>query len=112
MALEGPQVTEILDHAARTGTMHLGIVPDLGIYQYRPSEALLKWFERKGAKSEATAAATRLSEPDPRRRDGRHVRRLAAHRGQHPLGFPSVPYQRRGSRHLRRRVRRHPGVHK
>lgn len=62
MALEGPQVTEILEFAERHGTRHLGIVPDLGIYQFRPSEALLKWFGRKGAQPEACDAAVRLSE--------------------------------------------------
>lgn len=61
MALEGPQVTEILEVAAKTGTRHLGIVPDLGIYQFQPSEALLKAFLRKGARPEACAAATALS---------------------------------------------------
>lgn len=62
MTLEGPQVQEILDHIARTGTRHLGIVPDLGIFQYRPSQALLGWFGRKGAQDSALQAAVKLCE--------------------------------------------------
>jgi sugar phosphate isomerase/epimerase len=61
MRLEGPQVTEVLELAARRGTGHLGIVPDLGIFQYRPSEALLGSFERKGAQPAAGEAAIALS---------------------------------------------------
>lgn len=62
MSLAGPQVTEILEYIARTGTRHLGIVPDLGIFQYRPSQALLGSFGRKGASEEARAAVVQLSE--------------------------------------------------
>ena len=61
MTLEGAEVSEILDLCERTGTQHLGIVPDLGIFQFRPSEVLLEWLERKGAKPEASAAAIELS---------------------------------------------------
>lgn len=61
MPLEGRQVTEIIDFVGRTGTAHLGIVPDFGIFQIRPSEALLGWFERKGARAEATAASVELA---------------------------------------------------
>jgi hypothetical protein len=62
MKLEGPQVSEIIDYVERSGTAHLGIVPDFGIFQTRPSEALLGWLERRGAKSEACAAAIELAE--------------------------------------------------
>jgi hypothetical protein len=62
MALEGPQVTEIVEYAERSGSRTFGIVPDLGIYQFRPSEALLKWFRRKGASDEACTAVGLLSE--------------------------------------------------
>ncbi len=62
MSLEGPQVTEILEYIAKTGTCHLGIVPDLGIFQYRPSQALLGWFGRKGASEAARDAVVKLSE--------------------------------------------------
>ncbi|MCO1368646.1 sugar phosphate isomerase/epimerase [Burkholderia multivorans] len=61
MRLEGQQVTEILDYVAKTGTKHLGIVPDLGIFQTRPSEALLGWFERKGAQRAACDASVELA---------------------------------------------------
>lgn len=62
MSLEGPQVTEILDFVTQTGCHHMGIVPDFGIFQYRPSEALLKWFQRKGAQITACEAAENLSD--------------------------------------------------
>lgn len=62
MPLEGQQVTEILDHIERTGTRHLGIVPDFGIFGWRPSEVQLAWFERRGASPAATAAAVELAE--------------------------------------------------
>ncbi|SPB18190.1 hypothetical protein NOV72_05389 [Caballeronia novacaledonica] len=62
MRLEGQQVTEILDYVTKTGTRHLGIVPDLGIFQTRPSEALLGSFERKGAQSAACDASVELAE--------------------------------------------------
>ncbi|MGF6876940.1 sugar phosphate isomerase/epimerase family protein [Paraburkholderia sp. MM5477-R1] len=61
MRLEGQQVTEILDYVAKTGTRHLGIVPDLGIFQTRPSEALLGSFERKGAQPAACEASVELA---------------------------------------------------
>jgi hypothetical protein len=61
MSLEGPQVAEILDFAAKHGTDRIGIVPDLGIFQHRPSEALLGNFQRKGAQAEACESAIALS---------------------------------------------------
>ena len=62
MPLEGRQVTEIIEFIERTGTIHLGIVPDFGIFQTRPSEALLQWFERRGVKSEASEASVELAD--------------------------------------------------
>jgi sugar phosphate isomerase/epimerase len=61
MALEGRQVTEIIDFAEKHGTQHLGIVPDFGIFGFRPSEAMLAWYERKGAKPEASMASVELA---------------------------------------------------
>jgi hypothetical protein len=61
MTLEGSQVGEIIDYIEQTGTSHLGIVPDLGIFQTRPSEVLLAWFERRGAKPEASQASVDLA---------------------------------------------------
>ncbi|WP_067683767.1 xylose isomerase [Nocardia miyunensis] len=61
MPLEGQQVTEILDVIDRTGTQHLGIVPDLGIFQFRPSEVLLEWFQRRGAQQAACDASVALA---------------------------------------------------
>ena len=62
MPLEGRQVTEIIEYVERTGTKHLGIVPDFGIFQTRPSEALLGWSERRGVKREACDASVELAE--------------------------------------------------
>lgn len=62
MPLDGQQVSEIVDYVERTGTKHLGLVPDFGIFQVRPSEALLQWFERKGARPEASVASVELAE--------------------------------------------------
>lgn len=50
MRLSGPQVREIAEYVERSGTRHLGVVPDFGIFQFRPSEALLAWYKRRGAK--------------------------------------------------------------
>lgn len=61
MALEGRQVTEIIDYADRHGTQAIGIVPDFGIFGFRPSEVLLAQYERRGASPRASAAAVELS---------------------------------------------------
>jgi sugar phosphate isomerase/epimerase len=61
MALEGPEVAEILDLADRTGTKHLGVVPDLGIFGFKPSEVQLAWFQRRGAQATACDAAESLA---------------------------------------------------
>ncbi|MGW2291538.1 hypothetical protein [Streptomyces phaeochromogenes] len=61
MTLEGREVGEIMDVVERTGTSHLGIVPDLGIFQFRPSEVQLAWFERRGAQKTACEASVHLA---------------------------------------------------
>lgn len=61
MKLDGRQVTEIIEYAQATGTKHLGIVPDFGIFQFTPSPVQLGQHERRGAKPEAAAACTELS---------------------------------------------------
>lgn len=48
--LNGQFVKEIQEVVERTGTKHLGIVPDWGIFAYRPSEVTLDWYVRQGAK--------------------------------------------------------------
>lgn len=50
--LNGQYVKEIQEVVERTGTKHLGIVPDWGIFAYRPSEVTLEWYVRQGAKRE------------------------------------------------------------
>jgi hypothetical protein len=61
MPLEGLQVNEVLDVIDLTGTKHLGIVPDLGIFQFRPSEVLLESFKRRGAQETACETSVDLS---------------------------------------------------
>lgn len=62
MALEGRQVTEIIEHAEKTGSKHLGIVPDFGIFGIRPTEVLLAWFERQGAQASACCTSVALAD--------------------------------------------------
>lgn len=61
MRLEGEQVAEIVELAERTGSRHIGIVPDLGIFQFRLSEAQLAWHGRHGARPEALEASVELA---------------------------------------------------
>jgi hypothetical protein len=61
MTLEGRQVGEIIEYVQRTGTRHLGLVPDFGIFGTRPAAVLLHWFERKGASPSASAASVELA---------------------------------------------------
>lgn len=62
MPLEGEQVTEILEFVARSGTRHLGIVPDFGIFQTRPPQVILDQFQRRGASPRACAASVELAQ--------------------------------------------------
>lgn len=61
MRLEGQQVQEIVDLAAATGSTSIGIVPDLGIFQFRLSEAQLGWFARRGAQQSALDTSVDLA---------------------------------------------------
>lgn len=58
--LNGQYVREIREVVERTGTKHLGIVPDWGIFAYRPSEVTLDWYVRQGAKRKTCELADRL----------------------------------------------------
>lgn len=58
--LNGKFVNEIVDYVERTGTKHLGIVPDWGIFAFRPSEVTLDWYVRQGAKRESCELVTQL----------------------------------------------------
>ena len=62
MRLEGQQVTEIIDYVEQTGTEHMGIVPDFGIFGFKPSEVILAQYERRGAQPQASAASEELAE--------------------------------------------------
>jgi hypothetical protein len=83
MTLEGRQVTEIIDYINQTGTKHLGIVPDFGIFQFRPSEVLLDWFQRRGASREACEASVELAE--------------LMHRGEAPFGYVDMSLSTAGN---------------
>ncbi len=56
--LHGQYVQEIAEYVDKTGTKHLGIVPDMGIFQFQPSEVALEWMIRHGASREATEVLT------------------------------------------------------
>jgi len=58
--LNGQYVNEIVDYCQKSGTKHLGIVPDWGIFAYRPSEVTLDWYVRQGAKRESCDLVTEL----------------------------------------------------
>lgn len=58
--LNGQYVNEIVEYCQKTGTKHLGIVPDWGIFAFRPSEVTLDWYVRQGAKKESCDLVTEL----------------------------------------------------
>ena len=62
MRLEGQQVTEIIDYVEQTGTRHMGIVPDFGIFGFKPSEVILAQYQRRGASAASAAASEELAE--------------------------------------------------
>lgn len=53
-------VNEIVEYCKKTGTKHLGVVPDMGIFAYQPSAVALDWFKRHGAKEESCRLVTEL----------------------------------------------------
>lgn len=58
--LNGQFVKEIVDYVDKTGTKYLGIVPDWGIFAFRPSEVTLDWYVRQGAKRKTCDLVTQL----------------------------------------------------
>lgn len=56
--LNGQYVQEIVEHVNKTGTKHLGIVPDMGVFQYQPSDVALEWMIRHGASRASTEILT------------------------------------------------------
>jgi len=58
ISLHGQYVNEIIEYIDKTGTKQLGIVPDMGIFQYRPSEVAMDWLVRHGASRESTEILT------------------------------------------------------
>ena len=58
--LNGQYVNEIVEYCAKTGAKHLGIVPDWGIFAFRPSEVTLAWYVRQGAKQKSCDLVTQL----------------------------------------------------
>ena len=61
MPLDGPWVQEIAAHVERTGTKHLGVLIDCGVFQFRPCQPLLDWYVRRGAQPEACDLVVQLS---------------------------------------------------
>ena len=45
-ALDIHMVDQIIDLAQRTGSKHVGLVPDFGIFQYRPSQVAIDYNKR------------------------------------------------------------------
>lgn len=58
--LNGQYVDEIIGYCQKSGTKYLGIVPDWGIFAFRPSEVTLDWYVRQGAKRESCDLVTEL----------------------------------------------------
>lgn len=58
--INGQYVQEIVDYCKKTGTKHLGLVPDWGIFAFRPSEVTLDWYVRQGAKRESCDLVVQL----------------------------------------------------
>lgn len=58
--INGQYVNEIVNYCQKTGTKHLGLVPDWGIFAFRPSEVTLDWYVRQGAKRESCDLVTEL----------------------------------------------------
>ncbi len=58
--INGQYVNEIVEYCQKTGTKHLGVVPDWGIFAFRPSEVTLEWYVRQGAKTESCDLVTEL----------------------------------------------------
>lgn len=58
--LHGQYVREIVDYAKKSGTNTIGIVPDWGIFAFRPSEVTLDWYVRQGAKRESCDLVTEI----------------------------------------------------
>lgn len=58
--INGQYVNEIVEYCEKTGTKHLGLVPDWGIFAFRPSEVALDWYVRQGAKKESCDLVVQL----------------------------------------------------
>ena len=58
--INGQYVQEIIDYCEKSGTKHLGLVPDWGIFAFRPSEVTLDWYVRQGAKQESCNLVVQL----------------------------------------------------
>ena len=46
--IHGQYVNEIVEYCQKSGTKHMGVVPDWGIFAFRPSEVTLDWYVRQG----------------------------------------------------------------
>lgn len=60
--LNGKYVQEIVEFVNKTGTKHLGIVPDMGIFQHQPSDVKLDWMIRHGASRESVDVVMEVCE--------------------------------------------------
>ncbi len=58
--INGQYVNEIVEYCIKSGSKYLGVVPDWGIFGFRPSEVTLDWYVRQGAKRESCDLVTEL----------------------------------------------------
>ena len=60
MSLYGPEATEVIEYVQKTGTKHLGIYPDFGIFQVRIQKPVEDWYLRQGCSPEVIALAQKI----------------------------------------------------
>lgn len=60
MSLTGPETTEIVEYAEKTGTKTLGIYPDFSIFQVRIQKPVADWYIRQGCTEGDIALAQRV----------------------------------------------------
>lgn len=61
-AIHSEMVEKIVDYIQRTGTRHLALIPDFGIWQYKAPPVVLEMLIRDGASRELVEAAQHLND--------------------------------------------------
>lgn len=60
MSLTGPEVNEIMEYRAKTGSTSIGIHPDFGIFQTRINQPTMDWYLRNGVRPVVAEFAQRI----------------------------------------------------